>query len=587
MYLRHDLIKKDGKDHLYWRLVRSVRRGKKVRQETVAHLGELRGAKLKKAQALSSKLGGDQDIPNVFDPPIEQEVAEVRLNGVRMERLRRFGDVWLGTKLWRMAKFDEFFESHLSKGQEDIPWWTLAQVLTLARLCEPSSELHIAEDWFRKTALGDILGIDGEKINDDRLYRGLDQILPLKEKLEHHLRKRWEGLFGATFDLLLYDVTSTYFEGEMKRNDEAQRGYSRDHRFDCKQVCIGLMVTIDGLPLGYEIFAGNVHDSKTVKKVVTQMEDRYGKSNRVWVMDRGMVSEENLEWMREGGRRYVIGCPKSELKKHKSVLVDPAGWRDLKRGVKVRYAVVPSDEKSDVFLLCQSEDRRKKESSMQKLFSRRIEQFLERLKSRLDRSKKSASVKSAERQVGRILQRNQRAARLFDINFEKDSNTPSKLRIQWKRKPEEQSWMDQSAGCYILRTNVKDWKEEDVWKTYIQLTQVENAFRINKSQLEIRPIFHQKKDRARAHIFVCFLAYVLWKILEGWQSHAGLGNSPRTVLDEVGQIQSGDVILPTMTGEQIQLRCIVRPEKEQRVILQHLGLEVPKRMRIPEFVPKM
>jgi len=587
MYLRRDVIEKDGKNHTYWRLVKSVRVGKKVRQKTVAHLGELRGEKLERAHDLAKRLGGHQEVRGLFDAPIEKEVAEIRLNGVRFERVRKFGAVWLGTKLWRMAKFDEFFEEHLPEGKEDIPWWTLAEILTLARLCEPSSELHIAEDWFRKTALGDLLDVNEEKINDARLYRGLDKVLPLKSALEDHLKKRWEGLFGATFDLLLYDVTSVYFEGQAKANPQAQRGHSRDHRPDCKQVCIGLVVTPEGWPLGYEIFKGNMHDSQTVKTIVETLEKRYGKSNRVWVMDRGMASEENLTWMKEGGRRYVIGCPKSELIKHKEALINTAGWTPLKGGVKIRYAVVSSDKGADKFLLCQSEDRREKEKAMQILFSKRIKEGLKQLTNRLARAKKSIKLQQVERQIGRLLQRNQRSARLFQITSEKTENHPCGVSVTWKQNTEEQTWVDQSAGCYVLQTNISDWEEEDVWRTYIQLTHVEEAFRINKSQLEIRPVFHQTENRVQAHIFVCFLAFVLWKILEGWQSRARLGNSPRTILDEVGQIQSGDVILPTTTGEKIRLRCIARPEQEQKVILQHLGIDLPKRMRLPEFVPKM
>jgi transposase len=587
MYLRHTVIEKDGKEHTYWRLVKSVRTGKKVRQKTVAHLGELRGEKLEKAQALARRLGGDENRPGLFDPPLEKEGAEVRLNGVRFERVRRFGDVWLGTKLWRMAKFDEFFEAHLSEGKEEIPWGTMAEILTLARLCEPSSELHIAEDWFRKTALSDVLGVDEEKINENRLYRGLDKVLPLKSALEDHLKKRWEGLFGITFDLLLYDVTSVYFEGEAKGNPQAKRGHSRDHRPDCKQVCLGLVVTPDGMPLGYEQFAGNVHDSTTVRTIVETLEKRYGKANRVWVMDRGMVSDENLIWMREGGRRYIVGCPKSELANYKDVLKDPNGWTELKGGVKVRYAVVKSKEDAERFLLCQSEDRQKKEKSMTALFAKRIEEGLKRLKKRLEGRKKAEKIQKVERQIGRLLQRNQRSAKLFDIHCESTKDHPCGIHMEWTKKEEEQEWADQSAGFYILRTNILDWKDDEVWKTYIQLTHVENAFRIHKSELDIRPVFHQKEHRVQAHIFVCFLAYVLWKILEGWQSRARLGNSPRTILEEFSHIQSGDVVLPTITGEQLRLRCIVRPEKEQQVLLQHLGIDLPNRMRVPEFVPKM
>ncbi len=587
MYLRHDVIKKDGKKNIYWRLVRSVRHGKKVHQETVAQLGELKGVKLEHAQSLAEQLGAQKNPPDLFDPPIEKEVAEVRLNGVRMERIKKFGDVWLGEKLWHMAKFDNFFESHLPMGREDLPWWKMAEILTLARLCEPSSELHIAEHWFRKTSLGDILGIEEQKINEDRLYRGMDKILPLKDELEKHLRGRWGDLFGVTFDLLLYDVTSSYFEGEMKKNPEAQMGHSRDHRPDCKQVCIGLAVTIDGLPLGYEVFSGNLNDIKTVKKVVRTMESKYGRTDRIWVMDRGMVSEDIMSWMKQRGRRYVVGCPKSELKKHKDKLLDEKGWTNVRGGVKVRYAIAPSEKGEDVYLICQSEDRRQKELSMHKLFSKRIEQSLRSLKRRLERSQKPISLGVVERQVGRLLQRNQRAGKILKIDFKKNDQIKSKLELQWEVDKEQREWMEASAGCYILRTAVRDWKAEDVWKVYIQLTQVEDAFRVHKTQLKIRPICHQTKNRTRAHIFICFLAYVLWKILEGWQSRAGLGNSPRTLLDEIGQIQSGDIILPTTSGKQIKLRCIVRPEKEQRILLQHLGIQIPKRMRIPEFVSKM
>src|SRR3989338_5159099 len=364
MYLRHTIRRKDGKIHKYWQLVRSVRIGKKVRQEIVAQLGELDAKGRLRASELARRLGGHAEQPGLFNPPLEKEVVQVRLNGVKLERVRRFGDVWLGCKLWRMAKLDEFFETHLTRGEENIPWSMMAKILTVARLCEPSSELHIAEDWLRKTALADILGIDEEKINEDRLYRGLDKVLPLKPALEAHVKKQWGGLFEIKYDLLLYDITSTYFEGKMEGNPQARRGHSRDHRPDCKQVCIGLVVTRDGMPLGYEVFPGNLHDSKAVKATVETIEARYGKADRVWVMDRGMVSNEILSWMREGGRRYLVGLPKSELKKHAAELADTKGWKEVRGGVAVRYAqAVPGEESigGDLLLLCRSDDRREKE----------------------------------------------------------------------------------------------------------------------------------------------------------------------------------------------------------------------------------
>ena len=589
MYLRHTTRRKDGKVHKYWQLVRSVRIGKKVRQEVVAQLGELDAKGRLRASELARRLGGRTEQPGLFDQPLEKEVVEVRLNGVKLERVRRFGDVWLACKLWRMAKLDEFFEKHLTRGDEEIPWSTLAKILTVARFCEPSSELHIAEDWLRKTALADILGVDEEKINDDRLYRGLDKILPWKAALEAHLKGLWEGLFGIQYDLLLYDITSTYFEGKMERNPQARRGHSRDHRSDCKQVCIGLVVTREGMPLGYEVFPGNLHDSKTVKTIMEMIESRYGKADRVWVMDRGMVSEETLTWMRKGGRRYLVGLPKSELKKHAAELGDSAGWQDVRDGVAVRYAKAVSDDESvpgDLLLLCRSDDRREKESAMQELFSKRIEEALTKLQRRCRKASKPLSLEKIQRQVGRLLQRNQRAAKSFVIRCEAAGDQSSGVRVEWRHDEAEQALKAQSHGCYALRTNVHDWTPEEVWKTYIQLTQVEAAFRAHKSELEIRPVWHHREDRVQAHIFVCFMAYVLWKLLEQWQVRAGLGNSPRTILEEFGQIQSGDIVLPTTTGERIRLRNIVSPEKAQKFLLQRLGVDLPRRMRIPDLVSK-
>lgn len=584
MYLRYAVRKKDGKVHKYWKLVRSVRVGKKVRQEVVAHLGELDAKGRLRATELARRLNGHCEQPGLFDQPLEKDVAEVNLKGVTLERVRLFGTVWLGCKLWRMAKFDEFFERCLPPGGEDIPWATMAKIMTVARLCAPSSELNIAEDWLRRTALADILGVDEVKVNEDRLYRGLDKVLPLKAELEAHLRKQWEGLFEIKYDLLLYDITSTYFEGKMEGNPQARRGHSRDHRPDCKQVCIGLVVTREGIPLGYEVFPGNLHDSKTVRTTVEALESRYGKADRVWVMDRGMVSDETLEWMRGGGRRYLVGLPKSELKRHAGELGQTEGWKSVRGGVAARYAVAGAG--GDMILLCRSDDRREKESAMQELFAGRIEEALCRMQRRCREAAHPVSVEKLQRQIGRLLQRNQRAARCYKIRCEAAPGLPSGVLVAWERDAAEESFREISHGCYALRTNVRDWSEEEVWNTYIQLTQVESAFRAHKSDLDIRPIWHQREDRTQAHIFICFLAYVLWKLLEQWQKRAGLGDSPRTVMGELGNIHSGDIVLPTMSGENIRLRSIVAPDKAQKFILERLGIELPKRMKLPEFAAK-
>lgn len=556
--------------------------GRKVRQETVAQLGELNAGGRQRARELAQRLNGHQETPGLFDPPMKKEVAEVRLNGVRMERVRRFGDVWLGQKLWRMAKLDEFFEKAIPAGKEEIRWGVMAELLTIARLCEPSSDLHVAEDWLRTTALGDMLGVSEDRINDDRLYRALDALLPSKSSLEDHLKSLWTGLFGSACDLLLYDITSTYFEGQMEDNPEARRGHSRDHRSDCKQVCIGLVVTREGLPLGYEVFPGNTGDSTTVRGVVETLEGRYGKVGRVWVMDRGMVSEETMGWMRASGRRYVVGTPKSEIRKHEAVLQEESGWKELSNGVEVRWGT--PGENGEQYLICRSEERRAKEVAIHALFEKRIEESLGRLGRRLERAKKSVSRGTVERQVGRLLERNQRSGRLFKIEFEERADHPSGIRLRWTKDAKEKGWRLLSDGCYVLQTDGGGWTEESAWTTYIQLTEAEAAFRIQKSDLSIRPVWHQKTERVRAHIFVCFMGYVLWKVLEQWQSRARLGNSPRKMLEELGRIQSGDVILPTMSGEVLRLRCVARPEKSQQVILQHLGIDLPHRMTVSENV---
>jgi Transposase DDE domain len=297
MYLRHTIRKKDGKLHCYWRLVRSVRVGRRVIQQTVAHLGELDERGRIEARALARRLIGVPEEAPLFDDDSEHLSAPVRLKGVRVERSRQFGDVHLALALWRGVGLEQLCKQLLPVGQERVAWSKMAAVLVTARLCEPSSELHIAEDWYRRTALCDLLQLGEEEVNKDRLYRALDHLLAHKAAVERHLSERCGELFAIENDVLLYDVTSTYFEGQAKANPQAQRGYSRDHRPDCKQVCIALVVTFDGFPLGYEVFAGNTHDSKTLQAIVATMEARHGVLGRVWIADRGMASAENLAWL--------------------------------------------------------------------------------------------------------------------------------------------------------------------------------------------------------------------------------------------------------------------------------------------------
>jgi hypothetical protein len=579
MYLRHTTRRKDGKVHRYWQLVRSVRVGRKVVQQTVAHLGELDAQGRARAKALARAITGDRDQADLFIAEDADEAIVVRLKRIRLERGRRFGDVWLGWTLWRALRLDEALTRLLPEGREAVPWATMAAVLVLARLCEPSSELHIAETWYRGTALEDLLALPTPLVNDDRLYRALDRLVPHKAALEQHLVARLGELFALDYDLLLYDVTSVYFEGAAEANPLARRGHSRDHRPDCKQVCLALVVTREGMPLGYEVFAGNRTDVTTVEEIVETMETRYGMAQRIWVMDRGMTSADNLDWLRETGRRYLVGTPKSELKKWAGALAEGRDWQAVRDGIEAKQCVGPDG--LETFVLIRSVERREKERAMHERFARRIEDGLTRLGERLRRARRPLDVRRLERQLGRLLERNQRAAGRYVIDFVPDPTQPAGVRLDWSARAAWDDWARWSEGCYVLRTNVTDWSADELWRTYIQLTDAEAAFRIQKSELGIRPVWHQRADRVQAHVLVCFLAYVLWKTLEQWQRRAGLGQSPRTILEELQRIQSTDVVLPAEDGRELRLRCVVRPDAAQAALLDRLGLDLPQRLRVP------
>jgi transposase len=586
MYLRHSTVRKDGKAHTYWRLVRSVRRNGKVVQETVAQLGELDAQGRLRAQALARHITGRADQYDLFEerPGPERTIA-VRLDRIRLERTRRFGDVWLAWTLWRALGLDRVCAELIPEGRAEVPWPTVAAVLVMARLCEPSSELHVAEDFYRTTALEDMLDLPGEQVNDDRLYRALDRLLPQKRAIEEHLQKRLGELFALEYDLLLYDVTSTFFEGLAEGNVRAKRGHSRDHRPDCKQVCIAMVVTREGVPLSYEVFDGNRVDVTTVEEIVGVMEARFGLADRIWVMDRGMMSKKNIAWLRKTERRYVLGASRQEVKRWRQQIIDESGWQTVREGVEAKLA----REGAETFVLCRSAERRQKEKAMHERFSLHIEEGLSSLARRIQKAKRRLDRGPLERQIGRLLERNSRAAGRFLVALADDQSRPAGLRLDWSIRPEWEAFSRFSEGCYVLRTNVNDWSAEALWQTYIQLTQAESAFRIQKSELSIRPVWHQKKERVQAHIFVCFLAYVLWKTLEQWQKQAGLGNSPRTILDELARLQSADIVLPTADNprRELRIRCVVRPDKMQAHLLDRLGLRLPERLRLPTLPAQM
>ena len=571
MYVRPCYRRKNGKRHAYWALVESYRTGRGPRQRVVAYLGDMDEAgRLGVKDAADKKSANGQQ--RLFDQ-VKPRWVVVDVNGIRVERTRDFGGPWLGSELLKQLDLPSFLEKVMPRGREQISWPTMSQVLVLSRLCDPSSELYIAEHAYQNSALVDLLGVPADKVNDDRLYRALDQLLPHKAALERHLKEKLGDLFDLKYDLLLYDVTSTYFEGEAKANPQAQRGYSRDHRPDCKQVCIGLVVSRCGMPLGYEVFAGNRHDGTTVEEIVETMESRYGRADRIWVLDRGMISEDNMEFLRAEGRRYIVGTPKSMLKQHEQALTED-DWDSVHEGLEVKLVNGPDGD--ETFILCRSQDRREKEKAMHDRFEKRIEDGLVRLSGRLERAKKGPDEQQVQRQIGRLLGRNSRAAGLFDIRVKKiEGDGRPGLQVTWSKRREWRRWSELSEGCYLLRSNVDDWSGPDLWKAYTQLTEAEAAFKIHKSDLQIRPVWHQKEERVQAHILVCFLAYVLWKTLGQCCRRAGLGDEPRRMFDELARIKLVDVLLPTRDGPVIRKRCVSRPTDHQAILLHRLGLHLP------------
>ena len=595
MFLKRLERRKNGKTHTYWALAESIRTDRGSRHRVVAYLGELTKRERSGWSQLGQRLNGQgRPQPSLFDPPhydapTDDEPVLVKLKNIRLQRLRDFGDVWLALGLWRLLGLDTFLAKLMPRGREEVAWPVVAAILTIARFCEPASELHIEDTWYRRTALEDLLGVSVEKVHTDRLYAGLDQLLPHKEAIEQHLKQRLGDLFDLEYDLLLYDITSTYFEGECLRNPMAKRGYSRDNRPDCKQVCIGLVVTDDGIPLGYEVFDGNTNDSTTVERIIHAIEEKYGQARRVWVMDRGMVSEANLKFLRQRGGSYIVGTPKAMLRRFEQYLTD-RGWHEVRAGVQVK--LVPGPEGDETFILARSADRQKKERAMHERFLERMEAGLVKLQASAECGRLK-DVAIANQRLGRLKERYWRAASAFDVKIAPIPKPidQARLSVTWVRNPRWSDWTAMSEGCYLLRTNLTNVDPATLWKRYIQLTEAEWAFRITKNELEIRPIWHQREERVLAHILVCFLAYVLWKSLGQWMRRAGLGDAPRTLVEEFAKIKSGDVVLPAEMADgsrrTIHLRCVTTPDEAQKVLLNRLGLTLPQRLRRIDEVAQM
>jgi transposase len=579
---------KDGKLHQYYSLVESVRTARGPQHRTLAYLGELNAtaeaAWRKSILVFNGEVGSEcqlelfpSDAPGI---PTGERVVRVVLEGVRWERPRDFGEVFLAQHLWKLLGLDERLQELMPAGDEEIPWPVMAFILTAARLIEPSSELAIEERFYPRTALADICGVPEEKVNKDRLYRALDEVLPHKEALEAHLKSRLGELFGEPFDILLYDLTSTYFEGLAEGNLAAKRGYSRDHRPDCVQIVIGLVVTKSGLPLGYEVFHGNQAEPPTLSQMMAKMEALYGKASRIWVFDRGVASEKNLEALRHNGGSYLVGTPRTLLRKMEQALLE-GDWKTVREGIEVK--IVPSPEgKQDTFILCRSTDRQQKEAAIHERFERRMEDGLARL-TRAIQSGRLHSRDVLQQRLGRLKLECSRVARAYAFNVEGDGKS---LRFSWAKDQAKARYLRHTEGAYLLRTNLGGHhSEQELWSMYMQLNDAEAAFRTLKQDLSIRPIYHQLEARVRAHVLICFLAYALYRTLDGLAKAKSLGRSARKILASLATIKSGDIILPLVDGRQIRLRRVSRPDPPQAELLTRLGLDLPERLGTDSLAP--
>ena len=592
MFLRPNHRGKDGKEHTYWSLVESVRTPDGPRQRTLCHLGELNGSdhtRWLRTVEVFNEQGEAQQLklfPSHVEPPADDpQVARVLVNRVRLERTRQFGACYLGLDLWRRLELDRFFEQAVDDDPADVAWSRVAALLAINRLCAPGSELAIEQRWYPSTALDDLLGIEEGKINDTRLYRCLDRILPHKTKLEQHLKDRYGALFGAEFDVLLYDLTSTYVEGAAEKNPMMRRGYSRDHRPDCEQMVIALIVNSEGFPFSYETFDGNRADVSTMETILRMVERKYGKARRIWVMDRGIVSEENLAAIRKRGGQYLVGTPRSQMKQFEAELAKE-DWARVRPEVEVKKVAIPQGE--ETYILCRTAGRKEKEKAIRNRFSSSMEKALKALEKAIvlgrlkDRNK-------MERRLGKIQARHPSVNDLYDLSLR---DTTEGVRLFWQMKEDRKSWRESREGAYLLRTNLKVETAEDLWSQYMQLTEAEASFRALKSELSIRPLFHQLEPRVKAHVMVAFLGYALWVTLKHLlkrrapivpqPSASGVATvqplSPMRALALLSTLQSADLVLPTTDGCEIRLRRITEPTAEQKSLLQQLRLSLPDRL---------
>jgi transposase len=597
MFLRRYARTVAGKKLIYYALVESVRTDAGVRQRVVAHLGELNHDQERRWQrtvvfhnrqgeARQLQLFADDESVALHDDP---NVVRIKLDSAGWTNARSFGDVWLARWLWHYLKLDEIIARHIPPGKHTVRPADIVAIEVINRLCAPCSEFALAEHWYAATGLPDLLGVSDDVLTKDRLYRMLDALLQTKELIENDLKDQWGILFDVDYDLLLYDLTSTYFEGLAQDNDLAQRGYSRDHRSDCKQIVLALVVTRDGFPLAHFSLAGNTQDGDTVATLVTEVEKRFGKSRRVWVMDRGMISKKNLAFLGKPDRRYLIALRRSALAKFHRHLTQ-GGWQRLPDNDEVEVKALRRGRLT--YVLARSLPRRRKERAIRRRQLLQLSAGLKKLQRRIAKGHLKNRDKMLEA-LGRLKGKCPKAACLLSLPSLPEQ--PSDLTWTWKVA--KIKTVLAHDGAYVLRSNQPGWSATELWDTYMQLTVVEKAFRVLKSELLLRPVWHHYSGRTQAHVFICVLAYALWKTLDYLLKRAGLQTeirkpdparphaspkprpmTPEVVLRELRKIQIGDIVLETTDGHQLVLQRVARPDAEQRRILKALQLEIPERL---------
>ena len=573
MYLKACKRRKNGKEHRYFSVVESRRlSGGKVFQRQVLYLGEINDsqqAAWRKSLSVVGERGQEPQSMSLFPddrpvPPDAVDAVQVRMSELVLRRPRAFGDCWLGCELWRQLQLDGFWQKHLPEGKEPIPWAKVLQLLVVNRLIAPGSEFRVHRHWFGVTAMDELLGVDESVAAKDRLYRCLDRLLDHKENLFKHLQSRWKDLFAADFDVLLYDLTSTYFEGLCEQNPKALHGHSRDGRGDCRQVVIALIVTPQGLPLAYEVLPGNTSDRATLRTFLDKIESLYGKARRTWVMDRGIPSEELLAQMRSEGVDYLVGTPRGQLSKLEADLA-LLPWQKVRDDVEVKLL----SKEGEVYVLAKSGARRQKEHAMRRRRLRALWDGLAKLRKRCPpRDDLLKAVTLLTHEAGR-------AASLVEIHLPPEGQgvTGESFRFALRKEAFRAAW--RRDGAYLLRGTLRENDPAVLWQRYMLLTEIEAAFKCLKSELAIRPVHHQLEHRVEAHILVAFLGYCLMTTLKLQLAQHAPGLTPRAALEKLAAIQMVDVWLPTTDGRWLVMPRHTQPEAEQQIVLDLLGLSLP------------